>query len=849
MDKAIANIVFYKFWDPTREEPMQQACVFYEDGTVKNMLYEEGKELANQIARAEKIKTKAEFTSMINTKRVYALSGEEFERRFKEFLGKGTALVPVSSTLPAVVIPTTGVPAQQKKGNRPGTPPAGTNGTTIVPPVGGKTQTGSNNPGTTTPAGANNPGTTTPVGTNNGTPIIIPPVGTTPGATNGTEPGKNNGGAAPTTNPTGANNPGATNPAGANNPGTATPAGTNNGAPIIIPPVGTTPGATNGTDPGKNNGGTAPTTNPTGTNNPRTTALDPNKPRTSRKKKKKKNKKSKRKGKGLFSRLWVKVTAFILAAAMFFTGGFFVGRHTKSGQIINNNITQESQDDIQAQDQAYLNLLEKSTNADQKATMTHQGQSLDVFNRDFANAFIEAGKDVKASLTWDEMMALNLAYNTYNKDQIRIMFNGAEVDSKVMSDAYRNATLQLMGAYVISTRENPVNSSAFLTNPEQQAFVEKYNNLFLTMKETTGDEQVAAINAFYAELHKDFPITEKVREEGISHADARASVEPYMAAVTPMVMASEIMFQNVSGTDQTLSDKAIKYFNDIGLCNLVDEQFERAETITLTAETDDKQPLYTEFRNAKIVELIYEGNYPTDDAHRDLSQLAEFQRWVNGHFEIVDGVNTGVIITNSTTTPTETTVTSSRQEAVDKAGEQAVTDAENKVDADLASQNEAARKEAEAEAAKKSEAAKKEAEDDAADMQNQINDANNTINNGGTVNEDDFGDHDVDFNEEFEDGNGNLDDSVEDITTDGTGAKTEEDLPDPNQTGAIFDGQASTGTSTSTSTTDTVIVDNSGIYEYEEPYYGMTNEEIVNAYIASLEGQGAAETAKVYQKQ
>ena len=39
------------------------------------------------------------------------------------------------------------------------------------------------------------------------------------------------------------------------------------------------------------------------------------------------------------------------------------------------------------------------------------------------------------------------------------------------------------------------------------------------------------------------------------------------------------------------------------------------------------------------------------------------------------------------------------------------------------------------------------------------------------------------------------------------------------------------------------------IYEYEEPYYGgMTNEEIVDAYIRSLEGQGESESAKTYQK-
>lgn len=389
-----------------------------------------------------------------------------------------------------------------------------------------------------------------------------------------------------------------------------------------------------------------------------------------------------------------------------------------------------------------------------------------------------------------------------------------------------------MGAYVISDRQHPVNSSAFLTNEDEKAFVDKYSDLFYKMKETTGEEQVAAIKAFYDELYKDFPITEEAKTEGISHADDVALVAKYKAAVTPMVMAAEIMFQNTSGIDHTLSDKAIAYFNELGLCNLIDEEFARVETITLTSTTDENQPLYTEFRDAKIKELIYEENYPISDERRDLSQLAEFQKWVNGHFEIVNGVNTGY-----------------RNEAVSQAGEEAVKKAETAVDEELEKQNAAAQQQAQAEADKNSTAAKNEVANDQADMQNKVDNANDTINNGGTVNEDDFGNHNVDFDPEHEDGNGNLNDSVTDITTDGTGAKTENDLPDPNQTGAIFDGTALS--TTGTATTDDEYVDNEGLVEYEEPYYGgtsMTNEEIVNAYIASLEGQGEAEAAKVYTK-
>lgn len=755
MDKKIANIVFYKFWDPTREEPMQQACIFYEDGTVKNVLYEEGKELANEVARDAKIKTKAEFANMINTTRIYALSGVEFERRFKEFLGTGAKPAKTSNLTPAVVTQTGGLPAKTN---------IGTTGPKPVIP-------------TPNPTGSC-------VRTPSATPsIIIPPVGVTPSPTK----------TIPTPTAT-TRKPVVITPS----PTTATPT-----------PVGITP-------------------TPTATSKP-----------------------SKKK-KGLFSRLWVKVTAFILAAAIALTGAFHLGKHCTGNQNANSNQSQ-TQTTIPPQDQAFLNLLSRSTNADQQATMQHQSDTLDLFNRDFASNYIENGKQIKASLTWDEMMALNLAYNTYSKEQIRIMFNGAEADATALSNAYRNANLQLMGAYVISDRQHPVNSSAFLINEDEKAFVEKYSDLFYKMKETTGDEQVTAIKAFYTELYKDFPITEKVREEGISHADDRALVAKHKAAVTPIVMAAEIMFQNVSGIDHTLSDKAVEYFNELGLCNLIDEEFERVETITLTSTTDESQPLYTEFREAKITELMFEGNYPISDERRDLSQLAEFQKWVNGHFEIVNGVNTGKIVQNTTTTTkteTTTTVTGNRNEAVNQAGEDAVKKAESDVDAELEKQNAAAQQQAQAEADKNSAAAKNEVANDQTDMQNKVNDANSTINNGGTVNESDFGGHDVDFDPEHEDGNGNLNDSVTDITTDGTGAKTENDLPDPNQTGAIFDGTASATTTTKTGT-DTEYVDNEGLVEYEEPYYGgtsMSNEEIVNAYIAHLEGQGASESAKVYTK-
>lgn len=549
-------------------------------------------------------------------------------------------------------------------------------------------------------------------------------------------------------------------------------------------------------------------------------------------------KEEKSKKPGFFKRHWKKFAAGLTALAIALGAGgvaLKLSRDSKSGNIVNNNISDTS--DIDAQDLAYFNLLAKSTNEDQKDAMSRQGEQLDIFNRDFANQYLEEGSKVKAGLTWDEMIALSLAYNTYTKDQIKVMFNGSEIDAKTMSDAYRNANLQLMGAYVISNREHPVNSSKFVIDTRQRAFVEKYNDLFLQCKETTGNEQIAAINTFYAELYKDFPISDEVREIGLSHSDSRKEVEAYKAAVAPIVAASEIMFQNKGEIDHTLSDKATDYFNDIGLCNLVDEKFERVATITLNSEADDSLPLYSEFRSAKIDELIYEGNYPISDELRDISQLEEFQKWVNAY-------STTATYPPAPSAPqntTKTKETSDRDEAVDEAGEDAVEEAERKADEDLEEQNRIEREKAEKEAEErrkkmqqeedeKRKEMQQEVEQDDQDLEDKIDDANNSTE---PVNEDDFGDHNVDFDDEHSDEDGNLDDSVKDITTDGTGAVDgDEPLPDPNGD----DYNYSSGTEPTTEN-----IGDEGIYSYEETY--RTNEEMVGAYIRSMEGQSQEETS------
>ena len=796
--KKVANIVFYKFFSEKEDVQIrEQACIFYDDGTVASVSVDEAVELAHQIAVEEKIKTKEEFRESVNKTRIHVMSGEDFERRFQEFVVK---------------------PKEEEKATPAPTP--------VVAPAAKPTPAAPVVTPRVTPT-APKVVPATPVVTPRVTPELKPAPRVVP--------------TTPKTTPT----PKTTTEEPVVKP--ATP----KVAPVVVPIIpATTPKVTPRVTP-------AATPTPKGvkvTSAPGITPTVAAAKTTPAKPKKKKN---------IFQRAIDKlkknkvvrniaIGATALAIALF---GYSCGaRHTQVGQIINPPAIEQTM--LQETSQEFLNLLKQTKNQTQKDSMIHASYMMDNFNTTFANAYMQPGSDVKAALTWDEMMALNLAYNDYSPEELSAMFNGAEVDATTFSNAYKNGTLQLMGAYVIADDEDPVNSYKFLRDEQQQEFVKKYEYLFYAAKNAETEEQmIERVNIFYAELHKDFPITDEVRTQGISHAEGREQIEPYKLAVTPIVAASEMMFQNLD-IDHTLSDKAIAYFNDLGLCNLADSIFEKAMYITLTDETDEKNPTYDQFKAIKIAELEAEDSYNIGDEERDLSQLDEFKYWVNGYYLEKFGyvkeagrTTTSTHTSTHTTTRTETTTTTtdSREEAVQQAGEQKVQQAEDAVDAELERQNEEARRQAEAEAEAERQRQQAAADEerrqqeeqvrqDEEDLQEDINNANQTIENGGTVNEDDFGDHNVQFDDEYSDENGNLDSTVENITTDGTGAVDgDEELPDADSLGDVSSSYSAQAAS------EEAVVNTSGqeVMEYEEP---VSYEQMVDEYIKNLEQQGQQAT-------
>lgn len=465
----------------------------------------------------------------------------------------------------------------------------------------------------------------------------------------------------------------------------------------------------------------------------------------------------------------------------------------------------------------YEELLSATTNETQKKAMINVKTVLEAFNNVFAKAYVEEGKDIKACLTFDEVVALQQAYNDYSKNEIRDIFNGAEIRADQMTKDYKSASLQLMGAYAIENSENPVDMSRLLETDEAKEFYNKYHTMFLDAKKATGTDQLNKVKAFYTEVMKDFPITKDVRTEGIAHADAYNTIEAYKLSVTPMIAAAEMIFQNLA-IDYTLNNSEIDFINDIGLCNYADDTFERVETITLSSADDKANPLYEQYRDAIIELMKVKDAYVIDDAHRELSKLDSFQRAVNGHFEVVEATGTKVTSKETTTTKTESRTetktweekkTTTRTEQ-HKETKEITKEEKEKIDKEIEKKNKEAKEKAEKEAEEKRKQLQKEAdekkkeiekeiEEEKKDLEDKIKEANDKIDknnkdtdstNNTKVNEKDFGDHNVKFDDNHSDKDGNLDDSVRDITTDKTGDKTNEPLPDPNKTGEEFDRRA-----------------------------------------------------------
>ncbi len=910
--KKIVNIVFYKYFN--EEGKQKQACIFYDDGTVAQVSYEEGIDACEEIVAEKNITSKDAFKEMINKDMVHVMSGKEFERRFSEFFAKSSEDSLENKQTPVVYQKKKQTPVvenQEEDKNDSNEPIIVPNRQEqeipIVTPDNydtdeyayGETETPhiDENDSTQTQSDDELPDdfiSDEEVENNrdNREARNVPPI--TP--THQDEASEEQPETQSTEQPVPTNtNDDASHEDNADDNDSDADAEDND--------------TENENDAENDNDNATPSSN-----DDLEDELGENIGDDEEEEKKGFFKKliDKFKKNKIVKRITIGVIALATAAGIFSCAA----HNTKDGQMLNSNIATESTNDdenkvddsgvlVQGDNSYYDNysydqLLQVTDSEPQKNAMEKLGSVVTTYNGDFASAHVESGKDIKTALTYDEMVALQQAYNDYSKKDLQAYFNGADIRSTDLTRAYKSASLQLMGAYVIETNESKVDMSSLITTDEGKEFYNKYHTMFLEAKNATEkQDKLNKIKIFYDAVKKDFPITEDVRTEGISHADSYSSITSYKLSVAPMIAAGEMMWQNLD-QDLTLDDTSIDFLNDIGLCNYAEKTFERIETIALSGTEDEKNPLYEQYKNAVEKMLTEKGIAVIDDEHRDLTKLQAFQDAVNWHFKedgsleyseetsySTDSYQTVSSYSDSTTTYSEDE--SRESVSADEVPADERERLENEINSEIDSENEQAKSDAE-EKAEENRQEMQEEEDQNADkieeevkqddqqLQDDIDKANDTIDSNNSdqdtsndqqVNEDDFHGT-VDFDDDHSDSNGNLDDSVENITTSPSDDQTGQDLPDPNETGAKFDAQQdnsntssdsnSSSDSSSSSTpeesvpstsTDGGDVSNDGVYEYEVPAEeaSPSNADLVNEYVESLANQDSSyESDYVYFK-
>lgn len=382
--------------------------------------------------------------------------------------------------------------------------------------------------------------------------------------------------------------------------------------------------------------------------------------RTKSKNKTAKNKTRKRK------RIFTKVKAAIFAAVLMVAGAFGISSYQKKELSLNPQSKVESEADIlnDLSKADIINLIkEYKLSADQVSQLIRDGKItnddfkhlsveqllnitssniqqqemekisnfLNGYNITFAkNCLDKEAGEIRTVLTYTEANALNSAYNNYSKEDIQAIFNGSEAID--FTKAYKEGYLQLLGAFVLATDNNPVQLDKLINDENGKTFVKDYETTFYECKNLTGEDQVKAVTELYKRVVNDFAIT----------STNQGTIESYKLAVAPIVVAATSLFDDL-GIDQTLVNQVTTYFNEVGLYSKATENFNMANALNGTE--DSENPTYEQYKDAEINSLEDESAYYKSDKNRDLSQLDKFKSLVNWQFNL--DANGDLIIGNT----------------------------------------------------------------------------------------------------------------------------------------------------------------------------------------------------------
>ena len=217
--------------------------------------------------------------------------------------------------------------------------------------------------------------------------------------------------------------------------------------------------------------------------------------------------------------------------------------------------------------------------------MLNSGLYLTIYDGTFANIVEKNNK--WPALKWDEVISLKLAYNNYDENSLKEIFNGEVLDKEKLAKDYENAVKQLAGAFQIETQNCPVSLDKLIDSNKQKRIYYKVNRYFNEAKRTNGNTKINYINKFYKTVYK-----------AINSSDSQTITY----ALEPMVKAANKLFKNEK-INKKIYRKIRKYYKSKNIIDIRNNKYQKIENILATGKTNKNIPLYTQFKHAKIREL------------------------------------------------------------------------------------------------------------------------------------------------------------------------------------------------------------------------------------------------------
>ena len=270
------------------------------------------------------------------------------------------------------------------------------------------------------------------------------------------------------------------------------------------------------------------------------------------------------------------------------------------------------------------NLSTTATNA-QRDQMLNMSLFLTLYNGSFANK-TETSK-YRVALRWDELAALKLAFNKYSEEEIKEIFNGEKLKQETLKKDYDKAAKQLTKAFIKDNRNYPVSLDVIIDSPKAKKKYYKLYEYFENAKRTSGITKHENIKKFYKEAYK-----------AMFNKDKKIQYKNIHLFIKPMVNAADKLFDDEK-VNKKLVKKVNKYYNSNKLSNNLISKYTTIENILKNGPVNEKIPLYSQFRHAKVKELKENNWYNIENRNIDTKIKKENDDAKDYNYSNYDEVN------------------------------------------------------------------------------------------------------------------------------------------------------------------------------------------------------------------